>query len=113
MFSVVLAAWSGLADKDFLWKFRHFEMIIYIKIQGYCSCLNGFRHSFVCGCSGTVRHVRCCFPRHLETPDINFLLRLVPEIFSTLAFGTRSVQCHRSQPLLNWSQDTSSASHRT
>ena len=65
-------SWSGLADKDFLWKFRHFAIIIYIKIWGYCSCLNGFRHSFVGGCSGTVRHVRHCFPRCLETPDINF-----------------------------------------
>ena len=31
MFGVFLAPWSGLADKYFLWKFRHFAMIIWLK----------------------------------------------------------------------------------
>jgi len=60
-----------------------------IKIQGYCSYMNGFRCSFVGGCSGTVRHVRCCFPRCLKAPDISFFLRLVLEIFSTLALNKK------------------------
>ena len=51
--------------------------------------MNGFRCSFVGGCSGTVGHVGCCFPRSLEAPDINFFLRSVSEIFSALALNKK------------------------
>ena len=69
-------------------------MIIFIKIWGYCSCMNSFRHSFVGGCSGTVRHVRCCFSTHLEALDFFFPLTLVLEIFSALALNVFSVTGH-------------------
>ena len=52
--------------------------------------MNGFRCSFVGGCSGTGGHAGCCFPRCLEALDITFFfLRSVSEIFSALALNKK------------------------
>ena len=38
--------------------------------------MNSFRCSFVGGCSGTVGHIGCCFPRCLKAPDISFFSKI-------------------------------------